>query len=180
LRKAVIGLLCLAVLAMCGCAKKDPAVARVDGSEPQRLAFGPPAEVQKSFTAQMKACWFDGQPALLAGYQYDTKPALAETTDGLVELQQVSISSGQGQPAQLFVIQFQAFNENTLISTRNLSFPAELAAGLKRDVETWVFGRGECKAPALREGYAGTPTLQPQSSSVVQHASTSGWSPKPQ
>jgi hypothetical protein len=179
LREAVIGLLCLAALLLCGCAKKDPAVARVEGSEPQRLSFGAPAGVQKSFTDQMKACWFNGPSALLTGYQYDTKPSVIETADGLVELQQVSISSGQGQQAQIFVIQFHAFNENTLISTRNLSFPAELAVKLKRDVETWIFGRGECKEVAPAEGYAGVPNLTPQtSSSVVQHASTGGRSPK--
>lgn len=177
LRKVVIGLLCLAALLVGGCAKKDPTVARVEGSEPQRLSFGAPAEVQKSFTDQMKACWFSGPSPLLSGYQYDTKPSVIETGDGLVELQQISISSGQGQQAQIFVVQFHAFNENTLISTRNLSFPVELAAKLKRDVETWIFGRGECREAAPPAGYAGVPALAPQSSSVVQHAS-SGWSPK--
>lgn len=178
MRKAVIGLLCLAALLLCGCAKKDPAVARVEGSEPRRLSFGAPATVQKSFTDQMKACWFNGPSALLSGYQYDTKPSVMETAEGLAELQQVSISSGQGRQAQIFIVQFHAFNENTLISTRNLSFPAELAARLKHDVETWIFGRGECKEAAPPAGYAGVPNLAPQSSSVLQHASARGWSPK--
>jgi hypothetical protein len=178
LRKAVIGLLCLAVLLVCGCAKKDPTVARVEGSEPQRLSFGAPAAVQKSFIDQMTACWFNGPSALLNGYRYDTKPAFVETGGGLTELQQISIYSGQGQQAQIFLIQFHAFNENTLISTRNLSFPADLAAKLKRDVETWIFGRGECKETAPPAGYADVPTLAPQSSSVLQHASTGSWTPK--
>ena len=178
LRKAVIGLLCFAALLECGCAKKDPAVARVEGSEPQRLAFGAPAAVQKSFADQMKACWFNGPSALLTGYQYDTRPSVLETGEGLVELQQISISSGQGQQAQVFVVQFHAFNENTLISTRNLSLPAELATRLKHDVETWIFGNGECKEPAPPAGYAGVPSLAPQSSSILEHASTGGWSPK--
>lgn len=178
MRKALIGLLCLAALALCGCAKKDPTVARVEGSEPQRLSFGAPATVQKSFADQMKACWFNGPSAILSGYQYDTKPSVTETADGLAELQQISISSGPDKQAQIFVIQFHAFNENTLISTRNQSFPPELAAKLKRDVETWIFGRGECKEPAPVEGYAGVPKLTPQSSSVLQYASGRGGSPK--
>ena len=178
MRKAVIGLLCLAVLSIYGCAKKDPTVARIEGSEPQRLSFGSPTAVQKSFTDQMKACWFSGPSPLLNGYQYDTKPAVTETGEGLVELQQVSITSGQGPQAQTFIVQFHAFNDNTLISTRNLSFPVELAARLKRDVETWIFGRNECQEPPPPAGYAGVPTLAPQSSSVLQHASTGGWTPK--
>lgn len=180
MRKAVIGLLCLAVLLVYGCAKKDPTVTRVEGSEPQRLSFGTPAAVQKAFVDQMKTCWFGGPSALLAGYQYDTKPTVLETGEGLVELQQISISSGQGPQAQTFVVQFHAFNENTLISTRNLSFPVELAARLKRDVETWIFGRVECKETAPPTGYAGVPSLAPQTSSVLQHASTGGWTPKQQ
>ena len=178
MRKAVIGLLCLAALPLSGCASKDPTIARVEGSEPQRLSFGAPAAVQKTFTDQMKICWFNGPSALLAGYQYDTKPSAVETAQGLVELPQVSISSGQGPQAQVFLVQFNAFNENTLISTRNISFPPELAARLKRDVETWIFGRGECREAEPPQGYAGVPTLAPQSSSVVQHASARGWTPQ--
>jgi hypothetical protein len=176
LRKAVIGLLCLAVLTLCGCAKKDPAVERVEGSEPQRLAFGAPAAVQKAFTEQMKACWFNGPSALLSGYRYDS--TVAETAGGRGELQQIRISSGQRPQAQIFIVQFNAFNENTLISTRNLSFPVELAAKMKRDVETWIFGRAECKDAAPPAGYAGVPSLAPQSSSVLQYAPTGGWTPK--
>jgi hypothetical protein len=176
--KAVIGLLCLAALSLCGCANKDPAVARVEGAEPQRLSFGAPAAVQQSFTEQMKACWFNGPSALLAGFQYDTKPSNLETADGLVELQQISIFSEPGPRAQTFIIQFNAFNENTLISTRNVSFPPELAAKLKRDVETWIFGRSDCKDPAIAQGAVG-PSITPQTSSLVQHAAaTNGWTPK--
>jgi hypothetical protein len=43
-----------------------------------------------------------------------------------------------------FEVQFHRYNENTLISTRNFSLPAELAARLKRDIETWIFGRNDC------------------------------------
>lgn len=179
MRKALTGLVCLAALLMCGCASKDPGLARVEGTEPQRLSFGTPLDVQKSFTEQMKACWFNGPSALLAGYQYDTKPATAETGEGLVELQQVTISSSPGQQGQVFIIQFHAFNENTLISTRNQSFPPDLAAKLKRDVETWIFGQGECKEPTLAQGYAGVPRLSPQTSSAIQqHASAGGWAPQ--
>lgn len=176
--KAVIGLLCLAALSLGGCASKEPTVARVAGSEPQRLSFGAPVAVQKTFTEQMKSCWFNGPSALLAGYRYDTTPSNLETADGLVELQQISIASGPDPRAQTFIIQFHAFNNNTLISTRNVSFPPDLAAKLKRDVETWVFGRSDCKDAAPQQGAAG-PSIAPQTSSLVQHAATTtGWTPK--
>lgn len=169
---------CLVAIIAAGCAKKDPGIARVEGSEPQRLSFGAPAVVQKSFTEQMKACWFSGSAPLLNGYQYDTKPAAMETAEGLTELQQVAITSGQGPQAQTFLVQFYPFNDNTLISTRNMSFPVELAARMKRDVEIWIFGRGECQENSGPGGYAAVPALSPQmSSSGPMQASAGAWSP---
>lgn len=168
----MIGMACIVALTLSACARSDPTLSRVEGSEPQRLSFGPPSDVQKAFTEQMKTCWFDSDAALLRGYQYDTKPAVLETSVGLTELPQVTISSGAGGP-QAFVIQFYPFNENTLISTRNIALPVELAARLKRDVETWIFGQGDCQDPA---GRIASPSAPQISSNAVQQASANGWS----
>lgn len=176
MRKASIGTACLVAMLAAGCAKKDPDISRIEGAEPQRLSFGPPPAVQQSFTEQMKACWFSGPSPLLSGYQYDTKPALLETGNGLAELQQVTISAAQGEAAQSFVVQFYPFNDNTLISTRNLSFPVELAARLKRDVETWIFGGTACQEASAPAGYDTVPALAPQTSSAgATAASAGGW-----
>jgi hypothetical protein len=165
---------CAIVVLLAACARNDrPAVAKVEGVEPQRLSFGAPAVVQKSFTDQMQLCWFQGPEAPLNGYRYDTKPAVLETGDGLTELPQVTITSGQGQEAQSFIIQFYPFNDNTLISTRNISFPLELAAKMKRDVETWIFGQTRCNDP-VRQG-ADAPGAQ-ISSGPVQQAVAGEWS----
>ena len=175
-----IGIACvvgLSVLLVAGCAKQDTTIAKLEGSEPQRLSFGTPEEVQKVFTTQMQACWFSGTSAPLTGYQYDTKPAVMETGQGLVELRQVSIRS-QGDRLD-FVVQFYPFNNNTLISTRNLSLPIELAARLKRDVETWIFGRESCEGPTGSVQTDEASVTEPQtSSSLVQHSTTGGgWAP---
>lgn len=169
----MVGVSCVFALLVSACAKNDATVSRLEGSEPQRLSFGAPASVQDIFTKQMKACWFDGPSALLAGYQYDTKPAILETAEGLTELRQVTIQSGREPEAQRFVIQFYPFNNNTLISTRNLSFPVDLAARLKRDVETWVFGGNGCQMPA---GSIASSDVAPQtSSSSLQQTASGGW-----
>jgi hypothetical protein len=166
LRKAIACIACLSALLAAGCAKQDSTIARLEGSEPQRLSFGPPQEVQQAFTAQMQSCWFSSS-APLSGYQYDTKPAVLETGNGLTELLQVSIRS---QPdRQDFVIQFYPFNNNTLISTRNVSLPIELAAKLKRDVETWTFGRSAC------EGSADAAASDPQLSASPIQQDAAGW-----
>lgn len=176
MRKASIGTACLLVVLAAGCSKKDPEIARIEGAEPQRLSFGKPAEVQTSFAEQMKICWFGGPSPLLSGYQYDTRPAALETGSGLTELPQVTIRAGEGEQAPAFLVQFYPFNDNTLISTRNLSFPVELAARLKRDVETWIIGRGQCEEQRGQAGYGDVPALSPQTSSVgAVQTSANGW-----
>jgi hypothetical protein len=172
--------MCVCASLAAGCAKKDSTIARLEGSEPQRLSFGAPAEVQAAFAAQMQACWFAGSSAPLSGYQYDTKPAVLETGQGLTELPQISIRS-QGD-RQEFLVQFYPFNNNTLISTRNLSLPLDLAARLKRDVETWIFGRQSCDGPTGGlQAEAGDVPAPQTSSSVVQHSNSGGgWAPQEQ
>jgi len=175
LRKATVGWICLIALFASACTGEDSTISRLEGAEPQRLYFGAPPEVQKVFANQMQACWFRGPSAPLGDYQYDTKPAVMETASGLTELQQITIKSEPD--SQGFVIQFFPFNENTLISTRNFSLPVELAAKLKRDVETWIFGRGGCNGPGVALGNGGQQGLQPQTSSNPAQGTNGGWAP---
>lgn len=141
-----LGVAALATLVATGCARKDPVVARLEGSEPQRLAFGDARSVQAAFIDKMTLCWFTGQSALLAGHRYELSPVVFEGDNGPIALEQITILSNQtGGPA--FVVHFHPFNDNTLISTRNLAFPQPVAAYMKRDIETWVFGRPDCAPP---------------------------------
>jgi hypothetical protein len=175
LRKAIFGMSCLAALFPVACAQKDPTISRLEGAEPQRLSFGTPPEVQRAFADQMKNCWFSGAAAPLSGYQYDTKPAVLETGEGLKELPQIAIRSGSDAPG--FLVQFYAFNNKTLISTRNLSFPVELAARLKRDVETGIFGRANCESATGSAITSGATVPAPQiGSAAVQQEATRQWS----
>jgi hypothetical protein len=130
---------CLAALLTAGCAKQSPAIARIEGSEPQRISFGDPKTVQQAFTDKMKRCWF-ASGGLLAGYRYDLTPAILDSGDGQDQMEQVIIR-GDGS---VFLIQFNAFNENTLISTRSQGLPPQIAAQMKIDVETWIFEREGC------------------------------------
>ena len=176
MRKAGICAACFCALLAASCAKKDPIVSRLEGSEPQRLSFGSPATVQHAFSEQMQLCWFSSPSAPLAGFHFDTKPAALETASGLTELPQITISSDTDGRGQVFIVQFYPFNDNTLISTRNVSFPVELAARLKRDVETWIFGRSACDEPPPPAGALGPRT----SAAPVQKTASGGWSAKPE
>jgi hypothetical protein len=173
LHKAIIGMACLIALLVSACSGRDPVVSRLEGAEPQRLSFGAPSEVQQAFTSQMQACWFSGPSAPLEGYEYDARPVIMDTANGPAELRQIRIKSGREE--QSFIVQFFPFNNNTLISTRNLSLPIELATRLKRDVETWIFGRSACEA-APGSASAVSPGLLPQTSSAgSRQTPPGGW-----
>lgn len=151
-RGVIWGLAALAALVMAGCAKNTPSFARIEGSEPQRLAFGPPKAVHQAFLAKVQQCWLSAPSGLLAGYRYDVTPAIAEAAGGRVPLGQITLYGGKGDLA--FIVEFHAFNENTLIATRNRGFPPPLAGQLKRDVERWILQSPDCEEATPAEGSA--------------------------
>jgi hypothetical protein len=126
------------------CAKKDPAVESLIGSEPQRLSFGPPAEVLHSFVEKMKVCWFSGSRGALAGYHYETdeRPPGEGSADGY---QNVKIFADGGS-AELFEVEFHKYNDNTLIVTRNISLPPEVLTKVKRDIQLWTLSAADCNS----------------------------------
>jgi hypothetical protein len=134
-------LVCLAILPA-GCARKDPQVESLIGSEPQRLSFGAPPQVLHSFVEKMKVCWFDGPRAVLAGYHYETgeQQGPAET------FQDIKIFSSDGS-AEAFEVQFHQYNENTLIVTKNISMPPDILTRISRDIQLWPLSGTECNGP---------------------------------
>lgn len=149
------------VVALCagGCARKDPTITRIEGSEPQRISFGSPKTVLNAFVDKMKLCWFNGPGGVLTGHRYELTPVAIQTANGTVNLEQITIYSASGSPDSLFLIQFHTFNDNTLIVTRNENFSPPLAAYLKRDVEGWILERDGCDAPdaSAKDGGAQPP-----------------------
>ena len=125
------------------CARRDPAVESLIGSEPQRLSFGPPPEVQRAFVEKMKLCWFSGTHSLLPGYRYET----GEREDGGSGegYQDVKIFDPDGE-APVFEIQFHKYNDNTLIVTRNVSLASALVTKVKRDIQLWALAGPDCSS----------------------------------
>ena len=141
--RAVI--LCLLALLPQACARRDPAVESLIGSEPQRLSFGAPPEVLHSFVEKMKLCWFSGSGGALSGYRFQTGERAAgegESADGYPN---VTIYD-QGSSAEAFEVQFHKYNENTLIVTRNVSLPQDLLTKVKRDIQLWALSSRDCSA----------------------------------
>ncbi len=125
------------------CARRDPAVESLIGSEPQRLSFGPPPEVQHAFVEKMKLCWFSGPHSPLTGYHYEMGER--EDSDSGEGYQDVKIFDGGGD-APVFEIQFHKYNENTLIVTRNVSLSASLLTKVKRDIQLWALVGPDCSS----------------------------------
>ena len=130
----------------CGCASRSATLGQLDGSEPQRLSSGDPKTVQTHFAEKVRTCWFGGSTPLLQGYRYETASLsnVADIPPDEANTPHIRIFGAEAQNRAAFEVEFHSFNDNTLISTRNLSLPMELAARLKRDVETWIFGDKGC------------------------------------
>jgi hypothetical protein len=142
MRRALIcGIVLGLVLSASGCAKKDRAIERLDGAEPQRISFGDPVSVQSNFSEKMRVCW---SQSVLQGYRFEAQPGTGDTAGTGPVIRVYPENASAGQTADAFQIEFHAYNENTLISTRNLAMPLELATRMKRDIETWIFGSKGC------------------------------------
>lgn len=141
MRGFVLGVAVLAAVMGAGCAKRSPTLAQVEGSEPQRLAFGLPRDVQQIFLAKAKQCWLATPGGILAGARLDTTP---NSSNSGPPVDQVTVIVNGSRGIEAFTVEFLSFNENTLIATRNRGFPPPLAVQLKRDVETWIFERPGC------------------------------------
>jgi hypothetical protein len=125
------------------CARRDPAVESLIGSEPQRLSFGPPPDVQHAFIEKMKLCWLSGAHAPLAGYHYETgEREESESGEGYPDVRLFE----SGGDAPVFEIQFHKYNENTLIVTRNVSLSDSLLTRVKRDIQLWALAGPDCSS----------------------------------
>jgi hypothetical protein len=127
------------------CARRDPAVESLIGSEPQRLSFGAPPEVLHSFVEKMKQCWFAGPGSSLGGYRFETGERAAGEDGSSDGYQNVMIYSATGN-AEAFEVQFHKYNENTLVVTRNISLPPDLLTKVKRDIQLWALAGPDCKS----------------------------------
>lgn len=165
-RRLILGVAGLALLCVASCSKQEPVIARIEGSEPQRLSFGAPKDIQKAFLDKMQQCWMNGPDGVLKGGRVEAAPGILDTGDAPQELELITIYPSGGRTDQSFTVEFHRFNDNTLIATRNRGFPPQLAAILKRDVENWMVERKGCDNsddPDLDlKGSPGSTTGQPQ------------------
>jgi len=124
-----------------GCARKDPTVDSLIGSEPQRLSFGQPPQVLRSFVDKMKLCWLSAPASALSSYRYETGEHEDDQTGETYPTVRIFDTGGV---AIAFEIQFHKYNDNTLIVTRNFSLPPDLLTKAKRDIQLWALTGQDC------------------------------------
>ncbi|WP_147361481.1 hypothetical protein [Dichotomicrobium thermohalophilum] len=122
-----------------GCATNSERMPVHQASEAQRLVFGAPQAVRTQFASQIGTCWFAGAGPLKGDYTF-TMPA-AEAGGPFL----ISIFRLQPEREEVFQVQFYAHNDNTVVATRNLDLPEELAEDLETSVELWLLEPSQCR-----------------------------------
>ncbi|RIA55550.1 hypothetical protein BXY53_0617 [Dichotomicrobium thermohalophilum] len=103
------------------------------------MVFGAPQAVRTQFASQIGTCWFAGAGPLKGDYTF-TMPA-AEAGGPFL----ISIFRLQPEREEVFQVQFYAHNDNTVVATRNLDLPEELAEDLETSVELWLLEPSQCR-----------------------------------
>ena len=158
MRWLVMGVAMFAALVGVGCATKEPSF-NLEGSEPQTVAAGVPKAVRQAVLEKIKQCWLQAPNGVLAGYRYDLA-ASTETAGKTPAVEQIAISANGAGEGPSLAVNFHSFHGNTLITTRDFGLPPQLAAQLKRDIETWTLNAPGCNAPRDAASPSAPATLQ--------------------
>lgn len=116
-------------------------------SEPHRLSFGTPATVQAVVADRVKSCWFAEGGVLPAGFSFQLAPKDGDENGGGPRL--IRIYDESAGHIEAFQVHFYPYNDNTLISTRNLSLPEALARELQVSIETWLLDENRCPSKQI-------------------------------
>lgn len=111
-----------------------------EASEAQRLVFGTPQAVRTQFASQIGTCWFSGTGPLREGYSF-TMPDGRDDSEPLL----IRIHRTAPERAEVFQVQFYPHNDNTVVATRDVDMPDDLAGELETSVELWLLDPAQCR-----------------------------------
>jgi hypothetical protein len=167
LRALNVGFMLCAALLVQGCAADPERIPVDDASEAQRLVFGAPKAVRTQFASQIGACWFASAGPLKGDYTFTLPSNDSPDEPSLIRVFRVT-----PQRDEVFQIHFYPHNENTVVATRNLDLPEQIANDLETSVELWLLEPSQCVAsedavagetpwdPRLQQARAGEDELQ--------------------
>lgn len=123
-----------------GCATSPETTPVQAESEAQRLVFGAPKAVRTQFASQIATCWFAAAGLLKEDYSFAMPDAAGPSAPLLVRV----VALKPDRP-EVFQVQFYPHNENTVVATRNISLPQDLAAELETSVQSWLLDPADCR-----------------------------------
>jgi len=159
-------ILCAALLLQ-GCAANSERMPVQEASEAQRLVFGAPQAVRTQFASQIGTCWFAGSGPLKSDYTFAMPEAEEPGEPSLIRIFRL-----EPERAEVFQVQFYPHNDNTVVATRNVDLPDDLAEDLETSVELWLLEPSQCRIsedavagetpwdPSLQRADAGEDELQ--------------------
>jgi len=121
-------------------------------SEAQRLVFGAPKAVRTQFASQIGTCWFASSGPLDADYSFAMPDSGA-----LSAPLPIQVFAATPERPEVFQIQFYPHNENTVVATRNIGLPQDVAAELEMAVQMWLANPADCRAGAEEQVAAAEP-----------------------
>jgi len=131
--------MCLALFTQ-GCATTSERMPVQEASEAQRLVFGTPQAVRTQFASQIGTCWFAEGGPFTDSYSF-TMPDAAEANEPSL----IRVFRLEPQRAEVFQVQFYPHNDNTVVATRNVDLPDQLAGDLETSVELWLLEPSQCR-----------------------------------
>ncbi|MFP4538615.1 MAG: hypothetical protein ACLFPA_09965 [Dichotomicrobium sp.] len=162
-----IGVVFVLALVGQGCGTSSERMPLQEASEAQRLVFGTPQAVRTQFASQIGTCWFSGTGPLRENYSF-TMPDSGDDSEPLL----IRIHRTAPERAEVFQVQFYPHNDNTVVATRDVDMPDDLAGALETSVELWLLDPAQCRfsdqpvasretgSTALRRADAGEDELQ--------------------
>lgn len=147
-------IMCVALVTQ-GCATTSERMPVQEASEAQRLVFGTPQAVRTQFASQIGTCWFAEGGPLKDDYTF-TMPEAAEPG----KLSLIRVFHLEPERSEVFQVQFYPHNENTVVATRNVDLPNQLAGDLESSVELWLLEPSQCRMS--EDAVAGETPWDPQ------------------
>jgi hypothetical protein len=120
-----------------------PVIEVADSTPPTNVSLtnSKPMDVYVSMGGTIKRCWFNPVDGILPKYVYraDVSPSGSKVQISVHNKIELGRAGGM-----TYLIDFKQAGASTVISTKNLKMPPELAAKMQFDIDRWKRGKSDC------------------------------------
>jgi|LNFM01.1.fsa_nt_gb hypothetical protein len=153
-------------MALSGCAGNPlslPAVTAALDTRPPSLTVhskDPPAEAYSRIARGALRCWFGPEGSLKRTHIFNARvdpPSKGGSAEIVVQTREPGQTGTTNGSLRAFSVSFEPNANGSLIETRNVRFPEDLAAGMSADVARWNSGKDGCAVIGTGGWAAGPP-----------------------